>query len=140
MKLLQTAAVTLCCCTALAQTPAATAPLPPHLMTGIGNASIEITTTSPDAKLWFEQGLNLLHDFWDFESIRSFEQATKADPKCAMCWWGLYEAVGFRGDDDKTKSKEALDNAKKFVKHATEPEKLYIKAAAQGDGHPRRSR
>jgi tetratricopeptide (TPR) repeat protein len=133
-------AIALCCCPALAQTPAATTPQPPHLMTGIGNASIDITTTSPEAKLWFEQGLNLLHDFWDFESIRSFEQATKADPQCAMCWWGLYEAVGFRGDDDKTKSKEALANAKKFAKHTTEPEKLYIKAAAQSDGHPRRSR
>ncbi|HEY5328365.1 MAG TPA: hypothetical protein VIJ79_00645 [Acidobacteriaceae bacterium] len=135
-------AAALFCCTGLAQQPATTTlqPLPPHLMTGIGNASIDITTTSPDARLWFEQGLNLLHDFWDFESIRSFEHATKADPKCAMCWWGLYEAVGFRGDDDKDESKAALANAKKFAKHATEPEKLYIKAAAQGDGHPRRSR
>ena len=144
MKLLQAAAVALCCCTALAQQQAAVkpadTPLPPHLMTGTGNASIDITTSSPEAKQWFEQGLNLLHDFWDFESIRSFEQATKADPKCAMCWWGLYEAVGFRGDDDKAKSKEALDNAKKFAKHATEPEKLYIKAAVQSDKHSGRSR
>ena len=107
-------------------------------MTGIGNASIEITTTSPDAKLWFEQGLNLLHDFWDFESIRSFEQATKADPKCAMCWWGLYEAESFRGDDD-AKAKAALDTAKKLSKHATEPEKLYIKAAAQDEKHSGKS-
>jgi len=99
-------------------------------MTGIGNASIDISTTSPDAKLWFEQGLNLLHDFWDFESIRSFEQATKADPQCAMCWWGLYQAESFRGEDD-AKAKAALDTAKKLSKHATDPEKLYIKAAAQ---------
>jgi tetratricopeptide (TPR) repeat protein len=124
------------CCTALAQQT----PLPPHLMTGIGNASIEITTTSAEARQWFEQGLNLLHDFWDFESVRSFEQSAKADPQCAMCWWGLYEAEGFRGDDDKAKTKQALDNAKKFSKHATEPEKLYIKAALQSENHPRKSR
>jgi tetratricopeptide (TPR) repeat protein len=127
-------ALTLCCTTAFAQQPTTkpTEPPPQH-MTGIGNASIEISTTSPEAKIWFEQGLNLLHDFWDFESIRSFEQSTKADPQCAMCWWGLYEALEFRGNDDKTGSKEALSNAKKLSRHATEPEKLYIKAAIESD-------
>lgn len=106
--------------------------LPAHRMTGIGNGSIEITTTSEDARAWFNQGLNLMHDFWDFESARAFEQSVKADPNCAMCWWGLHQSLNFRGDDDARK-KEALDKARKLSKHATEAEKLYIKAADQSE-------
>lgn len=104
--------------------------LPAHRMTGIGNGSIEITTSSEDARAWFNQGLNLMHDFWDFESIRAFEQSVKADPDCAMCWWGLHESLAFRGGDD-ARAKESLDKAKKLSKHSPEAEKLYIKAADQ---------
>jgi hypothetical protein len=36
---------------------------------GMCNAHIRITTTL-EAQMWFEQGLNLIHDFWDYESAR----------------------------------------------------------------------
>src|SRR5262245_48059707 len=64
---------------------------PPQKLFGIGNAHIRITATS-EAQQWFDQGLNLLHDFWDYESVRVFQQGLRADPKCAMCYWGLYHA------------------------------------------------
>ncbi len=67
---------------------------PPVRMSGIGNAHMEISAT-PDAQIWFSQGLNLLHDFWDYESARAFEQAVRTDPQCAMCYWGLYKAETF---------------------------------------------
>ncbi|MEO7030183.1 MAG: hypothetical protein ABI147_12360 [Acidobacteriaceae bacterium] len=127
-------ALLLCCATGFAQQPADA----PQLMTGIGNASIDISTPNPDAKIWFNQGLNLLHDFWDYESTRAFERSIKADPNCAMCWWGLYQSESFR-DNDAAKAKQALVTAKKLSKHATEPEKLYIKAAVQSEDHPRKS-
>src|SRR5256714_11889430 len=38
---------------------------PPLKLTGIGNAHIHITAT-PEAQKWLDQGLNLLHDFWDY--------------------------------------------------------------------------
>src|SRR5271169_4949702 len=52
---------------------------PPQQLTGIGNAHIRITA-SPEAQMWFDQGLNLLHDFWDYESVRAFEQSVRVDP------------------------------------------------------------
>ena len=58
---------------------------PPQKFTGIGNAHIRITAT-PEAQMWFDQGLNLLHDFWDYESVRAFEQSVRVDPQCAMCY------------------------------------------------------
>src|ERR1022692_4363663 len=43
---------------------------------GIGNSHLEITAT-PEAQMWFDQGLNLLHDFWDYEAARAFEQGVR---------------------------------------------------------------
>ena len=105
---------------------------PPIALSGIGNSSLEITTASPEARVWFTQGLNLLHDFWDYESSRAFEQSVRADPQCAMCFWGLYQAETFRGDNDASAG-AALDQAQRLAKHATPAEQLYIKAAAQSE-------
>lgn len=106
---------------------------PPVKMTGIGNGHLEITSSSAEAKMWFEQGLNLLDDFWDYESARAFEQSVRLDPKCAMCWWGLAQAEGFRGDNQSW-AEGALKQAVLLAKDkrsSTEAERLYIKAAAE---------
>ena len=73
---------------------------PPVRMTGIGNSHITIKAT-PEAQAWFDQGLSLLHDFWDYESARAFEQGIRVDPNCAMCYWGLSQAEGMRGTGTK---------------------------------------
>ncbi|MCU1323380.1 MAG: hypothetical protein JWM43_3029 [Acidobacteriaceae bacterium] len=104
---------------------------PPVKMEGIGNGYLEITISNAEAKMWFEQGLNLLHDFWDYESSRAFEQSVRLDPKCAMCWWGLAQAESFRGDNIEW-AKSALNQAvllAKDKKHTTEGERLYIAAS-----------
>jgi hypothetical protein len=50
----------------------------PQIITGIGNVSLEITG-KPEAQRWFNQGLNLIHDFWDYEALRAFEQGVRAE-------------------------------------------------------------
>lgn len=103
----------------------------PAKMTGIGNGSITITAANDEAKAWFTQGLNLLHDFWDYEAERAFEQAVRSDPKCAMCYWGLFQAEVFRSAQDP-RGKESLDQAVALEKHADKAERLYIDASAAG--------
>ena len=100
----------------------------PVRMTGIGNSHIAITAT-PEAQLWFDQGLSLLHDFWDYESAKAFEQGVRVDPKCAMCYWGLYQAEGMRGTDARVYAAAALAQAVRLEKHTGKMEKLYIEAA-----------
>ena len=101
----------------------------PVKMTGIGNSHITIKA-SAEAQAWFDQGLSLLHDFWDYESAKAFEQAIRVDPKCAMCWWGLAEAEGMRGDEgNAVYGKKALAEAMKLKDHASATDKLYIEAA-----------
>ncbi len=52
---------------------------PPKLMTGIGGSKMKITTKSEKTQAYFNQGLNLLHDFWDFEAYRAFKEAIRND-------------------------------------------------------------
>ncbi|WP_263374277.1 tetratricopeptide repeat protein [Granulicella aggregans] len=100
----------------------------PVKMTGIGNSHIAINST-PEGQMWFDQGLNLLHDFWEYESARAFEQSVRVDPNCAMCYWGLHQALIFRHSGATAYSGTALDNAVRLRDKANEMGKLYIDAA-----------
>jgi tetratricopeptide (TPR) repeat protein len=102
-------------------------PAPVH-MTGIGNSHIAIKA-SPEAQVWFDQGLSLLHDFWEYESMKAFEQAIRTDPNCAMCYWGLAQAEVFRGDNEKVYADKALEQAKQLENKASKTDRLYIEAA-----------
>ncbi len=101
----------------------------PQRLTGIGNVHIKITAT-PEAQAWFDQGLNLYHDFWDYESARAFEQGVRVDPQCAMCYWGLYLVETFRRSPGKHFADEALAKAVSLKGHAGKTERLYIEASA----------
>jgi hypothetical protein len=102
---------------------------PPEKLTGIGNAHIHITAT-PEAQMWFDQGLNLLHDFWDYESTRAFEQGLRVDPQCAMCYWGLYHAEKFTHSNSKYYADLLLTKAISLKGRASKAERLYIEASA----------
>jgi tetratricopeptide (TPR) repeat protein len=101
---------------------------PPIRISGIGNAHIAITA-SPEAQIWFDQGLNLLHDFWDYESARAFQQGVRVDPQCAMCYWGLYKAESFYHSTAQGYAAQALAKAVALKDHAGSRERLYIEAA-----------
>jgi tetratricopeptide (TPR) repeat protein len=101
----------------------------PQKTNGIGNVHIRITAT-PEAQAWFDQGLNLYHDFWDYESARAFEQGVRVDPQCAMCYWGLYLAETFRRSSSKHFADEALAKAVSLKGHASKSERFYIEASA----------
>jgi hypothetical protein len=106
---------------------------PPQKLTGIGNAHIPITAT-PEAQMWFDQGLNLLHDFWDYESIRAFEQGVRVDSQCAMCYWGIYQAAktNYR-EDDKYYRDQALTRAVSLKGRVSKTEQLYIEASVAAE-------
>ena len=105
---------------------------PPVHIAGIGNAHLEITA-APEAQVWFDQGLNLLHDFWDYESARAFEQGVRVDPNCAMCYWGLYQAESFYHSTAQGLARDALRKADALKEHAGPHERLYIEAAVTHD-------
>jgi hypothetical protein len=106
---------------------------PPQKLSGIGNAHIRITAT-PEAQMWFDQGLNLLHDFWDYESLRAFEQGVRVDPQCAMCYWGIYQAAksNYRSENRYYRD-QALAKALSLKNRASRSEQLYIEAGAAAE-------
>src|SRR6202795_357416 len=105
----------------------------PQKLSGIGNAHIQISA-SPEAQMWFDQGLNLLHDFWDYESVRAFEQSVRVDSQCAMCYWGIYRAAktNYR-TPNKYFRDQALAKAVSLKSHASKSERLYIEASAAAE-------
>ena len=77
---------------ALADSVARTAEEP--FFDGLGSYSRKITTDSPKAQRYFNQGLAFLHGFNHSAAIRSFQEAARLDPECAMAHWGIALASG----------------------------------------------
>ncbi len=59
-----------------------------YLMPDMGKIHFAATTT-PEAQKFLDQGVAQLHSFYYFEAERSFRQAAKLDPGCAMAYWGM---------------------------------------------------
>lgn len=71
-----------------------TAPATEPFFEGLGSYSRKITTDSPKAQRYFNQGLAFLHGFNHGAAIRSFQEAARLDPKCAMAHWAIALASG----------------------------------------------
>jgi tetratricopeptide (TPR) repeat protein len=61
---------------------------------GLGSYTRKITSDSPQAQKYFNQGLGFYHGFNHGAAIRAFQEAAKLDPKCAMAHWGIALANG----------------------------------------------
>jgi tetratricopeptide (TPR) repeat protein len=64
------------------------------LFEGLGSYSRPVTTASPKARRYFNQGLGFYHGFNHGAAIRSFQEAARLDPTCAMAHWGIALASG----------------------------------------------
>jgi tetratricopeptide (TPR) repeat protein len=71
----------------------ATAPIAPTL-SGLGEHSLPVTTTSGSSQRFFDQGLRLAYAFNHSEALRSFKEAARLDPENAMAWWGQALVLG----------------------------------------------
>lgn len=115
--------------------PESSAPKAP-LYNNLGAYHHTITTNSPDAQKYFDQGLTLSYAFNHAEAIRSFEQAIALDPDCAMCYWGVAFAYGPNinapiTEDAAKKAFTAIEQARAHAAGATDKERAYIEALAR---------
>src|SRR5271155_2754827 len=53
----------------------------------LGTVHFRVSCT-PEAQKTFAKGVALLHSFWYEEAEKTFLDAEKRDPKCAMAFWG----------------------------------------------------
>jgi tetratricopeptide (TPR) repeat protein len=115
-----------------AHSPAKTA----ILMSGIGDLDHSVTTTSPEAQKFFDQGLRLIYAFNHDEAARSFRRAADLDPRMAMAYWGIAEAVGPNYNDPASDERfqqahEAIQKAVDLSANVSASERDYILATAK---------
>jgi tetratricopeptide (TPR) repeat protein len=109
---------------------------PPPLLTDLGTYSHTITTASPQAQQYFDQGLRLTYGFNHLEAQRAFREAARLDPACAMCYWGIALTYGSNYNDPTNPEREkgARDAAQMAVAAsalATPAERAIIGALAR---------
>lgn len=64
------------------------------LWPNLGTVSYRVTTASPLAQRYFDQGLRLAYGFNHAEARRAFRKAQQIDPDCALCHWGEAMVLG----------------------------------------------
>ena len=102
----------------------------------LGPLTRPITTDSPDAQKFFDQGVQMMYAFTPLRAARSFRQAQREDPDCAMCFWGEAWAWGPylngpMGRDDAPRAYENIRKAEKLAgEHANQVERALIEAMA----------
>jgi tetratricopeptide (TPR) repeat protein len=109
---------------------------PVTLVTGLGDLHHPVSTKNPQAQQFFDQGLRFIYAFNHDEAARSFQHAAELDPKLAMAYWGVAEAVGPNYNDpaDPDRYKHAHDAVQQAVDlsgSASASEQAYIHALAK---------
>jgi hypothetical protein len=118
-----------------ADTPGPAGELAPRLQ-NLGAHRFPVTTKSPKAQQFVNQGLNLAYGFNHAEAGRAFREAARLDPGCAMAYWGQAFVLGPNinvpmSPDDEPKAYEAAQKAVSLKAKATPRERAYIEALAQ---------
>lgn len=109
---------------------------------GLGSFRRTVTTSSPAAQQYFDQGLCFLFAFNHDEAIRSFREAARLDPACAMAWWGIAIANGphinkpILPKDRAELAWEALSRAREVSPQASTVEQALIAALSQRYASP----
>jgi len=109
---------------------------PVTMMTGLGDLHHPVSTSNASAQEFFDQGLRLIYAFNHDEAARSFQKAAELDPKLAMAYWGIAEAVGPNYNDPASADRfkqahEAIQKAVDLSGHASDAERGYILAMAK---------
>jgi tetratricopeptide (TPR) repeat protein len=113
----------------------ARAAAPPILLEGLGRHHQAVTTTSPEAQAYFDQGLRLVYAFNHIEAEYAFREATRLDPGCAMCYWGIAITQGSNYNSPTDAERErtayaAIQEARRRADQVTPRERATIEALA----------
>lgn len=131
-------AITLFACASPPRSTDAAAPseqpkLQAPLFNDLGSYTVPITTSVPMAQRFFDQGLTLTYGFNHAEAVRSFREAARLDPECAMCYWAIAFALGPNinmpmVDEAVPEAHSAAEKALRLSHHASPREQALIRA------------
>jgi tetratricopeptide (TPR) repeat protein len=128
-------ALTIAGCSPSPEDADATPPEVP-LYDNVGSYHHRITTASPEAQRYFDQGLAFSYAFNHAEAIRAFRHATTLDPDCAMCYWGIAFALGPNinapiSEEAAEEAFVAIGRARELAPAASEKERAFIEALSR---------
>ena len=81
----------------------------PYMPAALGPFTHAISSKNAEAQAFFDQGFQMRYAFGRREAIRSFREAWKRDPDCAICYWG--EAYAWGSDLNWLMSKDDAPHA-----------------------------
>jgi tetratricopeptide (TPR) repeat protein len=113
----------------------------------LGDHKFPVTTDSARAQLFINQAMMLVYGFNHTEADRSFREAARLDPNCAMAYWGMTLVLGpninlAMPPQAEPKAYAMIQKAMALKKNASEREQAYIEALAKrysGEDKPNRS-
>ncbi len=106
------------------------------LVDNIGTYGRTISTLSPIAQKFFDQGLRLVYGYYFPEAIASFQEAQQYDPDHPMLAWGLALAMGPNPnsrkngfpDDPHGDGRKAIALAREHLSRSSQVEKALIES------------
>jgi tetratricopeptide (TPR) repeat protein len=106
---------------------------PVELLEGLGSHTHPISTSSPLAQKFFDQGLALIYGFNHDEAARLFARAAELDPRSPMPQWGIALALGPNYNmppqpEREEKAWKAIERAIALSKDAPDHEQAYVSA------------
>ena len=115
----------------------ATSGTEPQLFDGLGSYHRAFTTSNEQAQRYLDQGMVWLQAFNYDEAERSFREAARLDPDCAMAWWGVayanapsYNHSRMTADRVAT-CEEAMRQANERIDNTSPVERALIEALGQ---------
>jgi len=127
--------------------PSPTGQLAPRLL-DLGEHTFPVTTRSKEAQAFMSQAVNLTYGFNHAEAGRSYREAARLDPDCAMAWWGQALVLGpninaAMDPKDEPRARELAQKALAMKAKASPREQALIEALAErysGDPDDRAAR
>lgn len=103
------------------------------LFNDLTRSPFPLSSKNQQARQYFSQGLLFAYGFNHAGAVRSFREAQRLDPDCAMCWWGEALALGPNinapmDDRDRDAALNAMDRAMALRKSASPMEQALIEA------------
>jgi tetratricopeptide (TPR) repeat protein len=101
--------------------------------TGLGTFTKPMSSSNTEAQAFFDQGFQMMYSFAKPEAVRSFREAWKRDPDCAICYWGEAWAWGSYLNapmtaDEAPHAYAAIQKAEALKSHANAKERALIDA------------
>ena len=136
-RIIPIACLAVCCLVASVPWIASDTDTGAQLFDGLGDYHRGFTTSSDTARQYLNQGMIWLQAFNYDEAERSFREAARSDPDCAMAWWGVaYASAPSYNHSKMTEERaatcwQAIQNAQSRIDNTNSVERALIEALSK---------